>query len=95
MIKRSSLVTSACATVFLYLVVAGCSSSSTSGVATTIVRGDNTAAWAGMYAGTLTLNSSVKVIGGETSEDTRTESVTVEVKSDWVMFYQIYRVKTL
>ena len=82
MIKRGGLVALACATVLLSLVVVGCSGSTTSGVDTTIVRGESTAVWAGMYSGKLTLNSSVKVIGGKTNKDTRTESVTLEVKLD-------------
>ena len=64
------------------LLIVGCSSSTTSGINVYLAQGDNTNVWADIYTGTLTLHSSVDVIGGGTGEDALTESVTVEVTTD-------------
>ena len=63
-------------------IIVVCSSSTTSGINVYIAQGDNTNVWADIYTGTLTLHSSVDVIGGGTGEDALTESVTVEVTTD-------------
>ena len=63
-------------------IIVGCSSSTTSGINVYLAQGDNTNVWADIYTGTLTLHSSVDVIGGGTGEDALTESVTVEVTTD-------------
>ena len=65
-----------------FLLIVGCSSSTTSGINVYLAQGDNTNVWADIYTGTLTLHSSVDVIGGGTGEDALTESVTVEVTTD-------------
>ena len=68
---------------FLFIpIIVGCSSSTTSGINVYLAQGDNTNVWADIYTGTLTLHSSVDVIGGGTGEDALTESVTVEVTTD-------------
>ena len=63
-------------------IIVGCSSSTTSGINVYLEQGDNTNVWTDIYTGTLTLYSSVDVIGGGTGEDALTESVTVEVTTD-------------
>ena len=63
-------------------IIVGCSSSTTSGINVYLAQGDNTNVWADIYTGTLTLYSSVDVIGGGTGEDALTESVTVEVTTN-------------
>ena len=63
-------------------IIVGCSSSTTSGINVYLAQGDNTNVWTDIYTGTLTLHSSVDVIGGGTGEDALTESVTVEVTTD-------------
>ena len=65
-----------------FLLIVGCSSSTTSGINVYLAQGDNTNVWTDIYTGTLTLHSSVDVIGGGTGEDALTESVTVEVTTD-------------
>jgi len=65
-----------------FLLIVGCSSSTTSGVNVYFAQGDDTNVWADIYTGTLTLHSSADVVGGETGEDVQTESVTVEVTTD-------------
>ena len=65
-----------------FLLIVGCSSTTTSGVDVYLAQGDNTNVWGDIYTGTLTLQSSVDVVGGGTGEDVLTESVTVEVTTD-------------
>ena len=65
-----------------FLLIVGCSSTTTSGVDVYLAQGDNTNVWADIYTGTLTLHSSVDVVGGGTGEDELTETVTVEVTTD-------------
>ena len=75
-------------------IIVGCSSSTTSGINVYLAQGDNTNVWADIYTGTLTLHSSVDVIGGGTGEDALTESVTVEVTTDGNV-YLIVQGKTI
>ena len=63
-------------------IIAGCSSSTPSGINVYLAQGDNTNVWADIYIGTLTLHSGVDVIGGGTGEDVLTESLSVEVTTD-------------
>ena len=65
-----------------FLLIVGCSSTTTSGVDVYLAQGDNTNVWADIYTGTLTLHSNADVVGGGTGEDVLTESVTVEVTTD-------------
>ena len=65
-----------------FLLIVGCSSSTTSGINVYLAQGDNTNVWAAIYTGTLTLHSSADVVSGGTGEDELTESVTVEVTTD-------------
>ena len=65
-----------------FLLIVGCSSSTTSGVDVYFAQGDDTNVWADIYTGTLTLHSSADLVGGGTGEDVLTESVTVEVTTD-------------
>ena len=65
-----------------FLLIAGCSSTTTSGVDVYLTRGDTTNVWADVYTGSVTLQSSADVVGGGTGEDVLTESVTVKVTTD-------------
>ena len=65
-----------------FLLIVGCSSTTTSGIDVYLAQGDDTNVWADIYTGTLTLHSNADVVGGGTGEDVLTESVTVEVTTD-------------
>ena len=72
-----------------FLLIVGCSSTTTSGVDVYLAQGDNTNVWADIYTGTLTLQSSADVVGGGTGEDVLTESVTVEVTTDGYVYLTV------
>ena len=72
-----------------FLLIVGCSSSTTSGINVYFAQGDDTNVWADIYTGTLTLHSSADVVGGGTGEDVLTESVTVEVTTDGYVYLTV------
>ena len=72
-----------------FLLIVGCSSTTTSGVDVYFAQGDNTNVWADIYTGTLTLHSNADVVGGGTGEDVLTESVTVEVTTDGYVYLTV------
>ena len=59
--------------------MAGCSSSTTSGIELSAQRGDDTAAYAGTYSGTMSLTSTADGVGTGSSADQHTEAVSIEV----------------
>ncbi len=63
-------------------VLAGCASSSSSGVDLTVSRGDATGRFAGTYNGTISLTSSADVVGKGVLVDNRVEAVSLRVTAD-------------
>ncbi|MDP7563257.1 MAG: hypothetical protein QF841_02120 [Arenicellales bacterium] len=73
--------------------MAGCSSSTTSGIELSAQRGDDTAAYAGTYSGTMSLTSTADVVGTDSSTDQRTEAVLLEVKRNGLVYLTILGVR--
>ncbi|NBT28249.1 MAG: hypothetical protein EBT18_02005, partial [Gammaproteobacteria bacterium] len=70
-------------------VLAGCASSSSSGVDLTVSRGDATGRFAGTYNGTISLTSTADVVGQGVATDTRVESVSLRVTADGLVFLTV------
>jgi hypothetical protein len=73
--------------------MAGCSSSTTSGIELSAQRGDATAAYADTYSGMLSLTSTADVVGTDSSTDQRTEAVLLEVTADGLVYLTILGVR--
>ena len=73
--------------------MAGCSSSTTSGIELSAQRGDDTAAYADTYSGTLSLTSTADVVGTDSSTDQRTEAVLLEVTAEGLVYLTIVGVR--
>ena len=71
------------------LTLAGCASSSSSGIELSVSRGDATSAYAGTYAGTISLTSTADVVALGSATDQRIESVTVSVTQDGLVFLSV------
>ncbi|MEC9078872.1 MAG: hypothetical protein VYB43_02295 [Pseudomonadota bacterium] len=71
------------------LTLAGCASSSSSGIELSVSRGDATSAYAGTYAGTISLTSTADVIALGSATDQRIESVSVSVTHDGLVFLSV------
>jgi hypothetical protein len=71
------------------LTLGGCASSSSSGIELTVSRGDATSAYAGTYAGTISLTSTADVVALGSATDQRIESVAVEVTHDGLVFLSV------
>ncbi len=69
--------------------MAGCSSSTTSGIELSAQRGDDTAAYAGTYSGVLSFTSTAEVIGTDSSTNQRNEAVLLEVTADGLVYLTI------
>ena len=73
--------------------MAGCSSSTTSGIELSAQRGDDTAAYADTYSGKLSLTSTADVVGTDSSTDQRTEAVLLEVTAEGLVYLTIVGVR--
>ena len=73
----------------LALTLAGCASSSSSGIELSVSRGDATGAYAGTYAGTISLTSTADVVALGSATDQRIESVSVSVTHDGLVFLSV------
>ena len=71
------------------LTLVGCASSSSSGIELSVSRGDATSAYAGTYAGTISLTSTADVVALCSATDQRIESVAVEVTHDGLVFLSV------
>ena len=71
------------------LTLAGCASSSSSGIELSVSRGDATSAYAGTYAGTISLTSPADVVALGSATDQRIESVSVSVTQDGLVFLSV------
>ena len=71
------------------LTLAGCASSSSSGIELSVSRGDATSAYAGTYAGTISLTSTADVVALGSATDQRIESVSVSVTHDGLVFLSV------
>ena len=71
------------------LTLAGCASSSSSGIELSVSRGDATGAYAGTYAGTISLTSTADVVALGSATDQRIESVSVAVTHDGLVFLSV------
>ena len=71
------------------LTLAGCASSSSSGIELSVSRGDATGAYAGTYAGTISLTSTADVVALGSATDQRIESVSVSVTHDGLVFLSV------
>ena len=71
------------------LTLVGCASSSSSGIELTISRGDATGAYAGTYAGAISLTSTADVVALGSATDQRIESVSVAVTHDGLVFLSV------
>ena len=71
------------------LTLAGCASSSSSGIELSVSRGDATSAYAGTYAGTISLTSTADVVALGSATDQRIESVSVSVTQDGLVFLSV------
>ena len=69
--------------------LAGCASSSSSGIELSVSRGDATSAYAGTYAGTISLTSTADVVALGSATDQRIESVSVSVTHDGLVFLSV------
>ena len=72
-----------------FLTLVGCASSSSSGIELTVSRGDATSAYAGTYAGTISLTSTADVVALGSATDQRIESVSVSVTHDGLVFLSV------
>ena len=71
------------------LTLVGCASSSSSGIELSVSRGDATSAYAGTYAGTISLTSTADVVALGSATDQRIESVSVSVTRDGLVFLSV------
>lgn len=71
------------------LILVGCASSSSSGIELSVSRGDATSAYAGTYAGTISLTSTADVVALGSATDQRIESVSVSVTHDGLVFLSV------
>ena len=71
------------------LILGGCASSSSSGSELSVSRGDATSAYAGTYAGTISLTSTADVVALGSATDQRIESVSVSVTHDGLVFLSV------
>ncbi len=71
------------------LTLIGCASSSSSGIELSVSRGDATSAYAGTYAGTISLTSTADVVALGSATDQRIESVSVSVTHDGLVFLSV------
>ena len=71
------------------LTLVGCASSSSSGIELSVSRGDATSAYAGTYAGTISLTSTADVVALGSATDQRIESVSVSVTHDGLVFLSV------
>ena len=71
------------------LTLAGCASSSSSGIELSVSRGDATSAYAGTYAGTISLTSTADVVALGSATDQRIDSVSVSVTQDGLAFLSV------
>ena len=71
------------------LTLAGCASSSSSGIELSVSRGDATSAYAGTCAGTISLTSTADVVALGSATDQRIESVSVSVTQDGLVFLSV------
>ena len=71
------------------LTLVGCASSSSSGIELSVSRGDATSAYAGTYAGTISLTSTADVVALGSATDQRIESVSVSVTNDGLVFLSV------
>ena len=71
------------------LTLVGCASSSSSGIELSVSRGDATSAYAGTYAGTISLTSTADVVALGSTTDQRIESVSVSVTHDGLVFLSV------
>jgi hypothetical protein len=71
------------------LILAGCASSSSSGVDLTVSRGDATGPYAGTYTGTISLTSTADVVGKGVATDSRVETVSLRVTADGLVFMTV------
>ena len=71
------------------LTLVGCASSSSSGIELSVSRGDATSAYAGTYAGTISLTSTADVVALGSATDQRIESVSVSVTQDGLAFLSV------
>ena len=71
------------------LTLVGCASSSSSGIELSVSRGDATSAYAGTYAGTISLTSTADVVALGSASDQRIESVSVSVTHDGLVFLSV------
>ena len=71
------------------LTLVGCTSSSSSGIELSVSRGDATSAYAGTYAGTISLTSTADVVALGSATDQRIESVSVSVTHDGLVFLSV------
>ena len=73
--------------------LAGCASSSSSGIELSVSRGDGTGSYAGTYIGTLSLISTVDVVAVGSATDQRIEPISVEVTADGLAFVEVRGVR--
>ena len=71
------------------LTLVGCASSSSSGIELSVSRGDATSAYAGTYAGTISLTSTADGVALGSATDQRIESVSVSVTHDGLVFLSV------
>jgi len=71
------------------LTLIGCASFSSSGIELSVSRGDATSAYAGTYAGTISLTSTADVVALGSATDQRIESVSVSVTHDGLVFLSV------
>ena len=71
------------------LTLVGCASSSSSGIELSVSRGDATSAYAGTYAGTISLTSTADVVALGSATDQRIESVSVSVPHDGLVYLSV------
>ncbi len=73
--------------------LAGCASSSSSGIELSVSRGDATGSYAGTYIGTLSLTSTADVVAIGSATDQRIEAVSVQVTADGLAFLEVRGVR--
>ena len=73
--------------------LAGCASSSSSGIELSVSRGDATGSYAGTYIGTLSLTSTADVVAIGSATDQRIEPISVEVTADGLAFVEVRGVR--
>ncbi|HJP06666.1 MAG: hypothetical protein GY889_11110 [Proteobacteria bacterium] len=71
------------------MLLVGCASSSSSGIALSVSRGEATSSYAGTYVGTVSLTSTADVVAVGSATDQRIEAVSVEVTADGLAFLKV------